>query len=159
MRQVRNGVFETNSSSVHSISICNRELEQNKMLIADDGYIHIELGEFGWAIRNYSDQYSKLSYLITMAVHLNDFYIWCCNQEERKLEIEAFMQTEDFKHISDEISKYAGCNGIIIDESEGYIDHQSIYSNSLEAFLDLNNTDIIEFVFGGVIVHTDNDNH
>ena len=40
MRQIRNGVFETNSSSTHSIAIprsCN-----------NINYISFHIGEFGW---------------------------------------------------------------------------------------------------------------
>lgn len=159
MIQIRKGVFETNSSSMHSITFSGKELEENKMAIDYDGYIHATFGEFGWEVESYYDQGTKLSYLLTMAMHLNDFYVWCCRStEDAEREIEEFMQTEDFKRISDAVGEYAHCNGIIIDYGEGYIDHQSREYGCLDEFLYDCGTDIINFVFGDAVVHTDNDN-
>lgn len=164
MIQIRNNVFETNSSSSHSISFSSRDssLKENCMLIDDDGYIHAKFGEFGWEIKDYYDQANKLSYLLTMAAALNGIYVYnyFCEDGEQEDAINEFIETEDFKKISDEIAGYAHCNGIVMDYSKGYIDHQS-YENyiNLDDFLDWNNTNILDFVFGNVIVHTDNDNH
>ena len=54
-----------------------------------------------------------------------------------------------------------GEHKFIIDEyAEGYIDHQSHEDySSIPDFLMQNDTDIIDFVYGSVIVNTDNDNH
>lgn len=157
-RQIRKGVFETNSSSTHSISFCKKELERNNMPIDCDGYIHARFGEFGWEIANYYDQENKLSYLLTMAMHLNGFCTFYGDDIDE--DIEHFMNTDDFKRISGDIADYVGCNGIIIDNSEGYIDHQSREDYfTLDQFLNENCTDIINFVFGNVVVHTDNDNY
>ena len=158
MIQIRKGVFETNSSSTHSITFSGKELEENKMEIDYDGYIHAKFGEFGWEVRSYYDQETKLSYLLTMAMHLNDFYIWCGSTEKNEREIEEFMKTEDFERISNAVGEYAHCNGIIIDYGEGYIDHQSREYGCLDEFLYDCGTDIINFVFGDAIVNTDNDN-
>ena len=160
MRQLRRGVFESNSSSCHSITFGGRgALEPNCMPIDEDGYIHAHFSEFGWEIENYYDQESKLAYLLTMTAHLNGCYPYHWSREEQEEAIEEFVETYDFKRISDEIADYANCKGVILDYSEGYIDHQSIDNNSLDEFLEWNNTNIIDFVFGGVVVHTDNDNY
>ena len=42
MKQIRNGVFETNSSSIHSIAI------SKEPVINFLDTIHFRLGEFGW---------------------------------------------------------------------------------------------------------------
>lgn len=159
MRSTRNYVFETNSSSTHSISFTSRDnyLEENRIAIDGDGYMHVKFGEFGWEVCTYTDQYNKLSYLLTMALELNGNAVWLSNNVDTA--IEWFMTTEDFKLISDEIAQYTGCKGIIIDHSDGYIDHQSVYGGSIRGFLDENGTGILDFVYGNVIVHTDNDNH
>lgn len=160
MKQIRRGTFETNSSSTHSISIYDyNKLEENKMSIDDEGYIHAYFSDFGWEVEDYYDQESKLSYLLTMAAHLNDFYPDYYAREEQEEMIEKFVQSTDFKRISSEIAEHAKCDGIILDYSKGYIDHQSIYGKSLDDFLEYNNTNIIDFVFGGIVVHTDNDNY
>lgn len=59
MKQVRQGVFETNSSSTHSICIAkNATLELPKEL-------HFNLGEFGWECGTLGDLHTKASYLYT----------------------------------------------------------------------------------------------
>lgn len=71
------------------------------------------------------------------------------------------MKSKDFKRLSKEIGRYTGCRGVIIDQSEGYIDHQS-HENyaTFRDFLNDYKLDVVEFVFGrGVEVHTDNDNY
>lgn len=60
-RQVRNSVFETNSSSVHAISICNSKIDNSK----NGQTIKAELGEFGWEYSDYTDILDRLSYLWT----------------------------------------------------------------------------------------------
>ena len=57
--QVRNSVFETNSSSVHAISIFKDDTYENY----NGEYLEIEPGKFGWEKDTYNDVYSKLSYL------------------------------------------------------------------------------------------------
>ena len=62
--QVRNGVFETNSSSTHAVSVCAFDI--NKHEIPET--IVFETGDFGWEINNYTDVNSKASYLWTAVV-------------------------------------------------------------------------------------------
>lgn len=57
-RQIRRGVFETNSSSTHAICIAKGDYNLSK-------HIDFTIGEFGWENNEYGDLYSKASYLIT----------------------------------------------------------------------------------------------
>lgn len=162
MRKIRRDVFETNSSSTHSITFSSRksEAEPNHLPIDPDGYIHMSLGEFGWEIASYSDQYNKLAYLLTMCAELNGIDFWCINDADFENSLEEFYDCDEFQLISSVIGEYAKCEGIKLDKSEGYIDHQSYEDySSIPDFLTQNDTDIIDFVYGNVIVNTDNDNH
>lgn len=162
MLKIRRNVFETNSSSSHSITFSNRsnESEPNHLPIDPDGYIHMRLGEFGWEIATYFDQYNKLSYLLTMCAELNGIDFWCINDSKFEESLEEFYDCDDFQLISGVIAEYAKCDGIKLDRCEGYIDHQSHEEySSIPDFLMQNDTDIIDFVYGSVIVNTDNDNH
>jgi hypothetical protein len=59
MIQIRQGVFETNSSSTHAISIC--EYRSNVEL---PEVVKFESNQdFGWEFENYTDVYSKANYL------------------------------------------------------------------------------------------------
>ena len=59
MIQIRQGVFETNSSSTHAISICefrpNTELPEVVLFETNQ--------DFGWEFEDYTDVYSKANYL------------------------------------------------------------------------------------------------
>lgn len=61
MRQERRAVFETNSSSTHSI--CIVKCRKSELLLPSKLTFHC--GEFGWEWMRYSDMDSKASYLYT----------------------------------------------------------------------------------------------
>lgn len=65
MKQIRRGIFETNSSSVHAITVTS------KKPVIDGEYvqIHFVTGEFGWEHVIYCDYNSKASYLWTTIIH------------------------------------------------------------------------------------------
>ena len=50
--QIRQGVFETNSSSIHTIAIGRRTSEPGiNTILHSGGAIAFNLGEFGWGMR------------------------------------------------------------------------------------------------------------
>ena len=65
MIKIRRNVFETNSSSVHSIVVCNEALEDNHA-----PFIFFQLGEFGWSMDVLDDNWSRASYFYTAACEL-----------------------------------------------------------------------------------------
>lgn len=60
----RHGVFETNSSSTHSISIQPGDFKPDR-LFTNHGVLRIFAGEFGWEREAYNDPLSKASYCLT----------------------------------------------------------------------------------------------
>jgi hypothetical protein len=164
MKQVRRSVFETNSSSTHSITITHGRISNNSIRVGSDGYIHTELDDFGWEVCDYRSQAERLSYLVTMLAVKSDVTLWIYDANENRTDkdiVEDIMETREFEKLSDEIGRHARCRGVIIDPSGGYIDHQSHEDyRDFQDFLDYYNTNVVEFVFGhGNAVHTDNDNH
>lgn len=160
MVQLRKGTFETNSSSTHSISFGRtNNLEPSVLKTDDEGYIHVKLGEYGWERNNYRDQESRLSYLVTMLSAIYGYDTWW-NEDTIHQTIDKLNESIEFRDLSEEIAEYTGTKGIIVDYSEGYIDHQSCDRfSSMSEYLDYWNTSVLQFVFGDTVVHTDNDNH
>ena len=74
-RKIRKGVFETNSSSIHSLVISNEDREPSKFKLNKNGEIEIDFGQFGKDERIYTSQYDKLSYLITCLYYLSGYDI------------------------------------------------------------------------------------
>jgi len=181
-RVVRTGVFETNSSSMHSISIngsdmilkSEREyifpLSEDFIVPTDDSdiiIIPLEDCEYGWGYEYITDPFEKLKYLVMMVVETECKNVTCINE---------IYETEGFKLIQAEVPHTI----VILDDSleqhsytnkendvvyylshSGYIDHQSHEDfSSLQDFLNDADVNVEEFLYNKQLaVIMDNDNH
>lgn len=157
MIQVRKNVFETNSSSTHSLVISNKERAYNYSLPIERGVLTIPFGEFGWGPELLVEPIEKLSYLITDRIDIYDIPEEIKNDEDA---IQALiMESEPIREIIEAI-KYC-CPEIEEVHFElgdswypfGYVDHQSC-GTSREHGLSIE-----EIVFSNkVIIMISNDN-
>ncbi len=67
-RQIRQNVFETNSSSTHAICITKNDILDDK---EEKQHIIFHIGNFGWELREFYDVHTKAEYLYT-AILYND---------------------------------------------------------------------------------------
>lgn len=136
MKKKREGMFETNSSSTHSISISER-CNLDQMLYPDsEGTLVIRAAEFGWEEETYNDAYTKASYLVTYLNYNND----------------------NEKFLREVIGDFCKCNVEFICEG-GYIDHQSFDYIDFVGILS-SKENILNFIFNSdSVLNTDNDNH
>lgn len=138
MIQIRQGVFETNSSSTHSICI------QKKPVSADYSHIVFNIGEFGWEERevNFGD------YLYTAIVCLKSKK--CLNKLKEIL---------DKHHITYEFEAPVYDNSYGYDYLiNGYIDHDTETYEFVHTVLDDEDM-LLRGLFGGnSAVYTGNDN-
>lgn len=150
MINIRTNVFETNSSSSHSITIpYPLEIEESVLPINDEGYIEVELHEFCHSPQD--GQMARLAWLIQLIVNdkigYNSFWYAHGNDEWEKLAEELYA-LEEFQELEAEIADYANCRGIrLVHGTEGYIDHESCYE-SMKAFLLEYGVYAVDFVFG-----------
>lgn len=147
MRKIRQGMFETNSSSAHSIVIAMGECTDK--LHIDDGIVIVQPGEYGWEVEDYHGATDKASYCLTYAKQ---------GGSEEKLAM-----------LKKVIKKQTGAREVVFaplnpgaEWSEwGYIDHQSGPSEGGEcgeAFQ--SETNLRQFIFcRASVLHTDNDNN
>lgn len=154
MYQIRKGVFETNSSSSHSISISSSD-HFTDILHGINGVIYVTGDEFGWGCESISGAYEKLQYLITGL--FSD-----CNSQ---VDVEDVKENNNYyKMLERVIKKYCNCS-LYIKKSiggqkyydYGYIDHQSydVYSEAFNSESDLAN-----YLFNPQsILYIDHDNH
>lgn len=163
MRQIREGIFETNSSSSHSVTVRRRtDMQINWYLnISADGYVHIPLDEFGWSYDgDLYNQERRLSYLLTMAAMNEECTNYWDGDESNDVCRSAFEETKIFQRIQNIVMSMCPnkCNGIYIDDFGGYIDHQSYMQ--VDEFLNDFGITMKEFIFGdNVDLIIDNDNH
>jgi hypothetical protein len=158
MYQIRRGVFETNSSSSHSISIsCSDHFSDLFANVVKGGVVYGTGLEFGWGYDIYSSANIKLQYLIT------GIFSSCSSQ----LDVEDKKENNSYyKMLKDVIKEYTNYELKIVDFDNikekkyypyGYIDHQS-YGEYAMAF-DSKNT-LANFLFNPQsTLIIDNDNH
>lgn len=138
-RQVRSSVFETNSSSTHSIAISKAPVVIGKR-------IHFGIGEFGWE----NDCADTADYLYTAILERDDSLDLLDRLKEilDKHHIEYTFEEPRYQKSSD--GKYTWL-------AYGYIDHA--YELGDFIFDVLNDEDLLmRYLFGNSTVYTGNDN-
>jgi hypothetical protein len=150
-RQVRRSVFETNSSSTHSICIA----KDTELIIPK--VVHFSFGEFGWEYDSLSSVQSKASYLYTGLVgnsRLEDANSIMETLRKKGIEVTAEIPEYNTGSYVDDgkTVEYTHCvNG-------GYVDH----SDELVEFLDdicASEEKLMSFLFSPLsFILTGNDN-
>lgn len=162
MKLIRNGVFETNSSSAHSLAYGTGKIIRgggwglppdetdfsNPMYCLDEvpdkykGYTFYEwLGEYGWDDKTLYSPQQKFSYLLTQIAKTSE-------------ELHESTEYYVLKEMMDNI----GLNIEPSDEDEeGYIDHQSYGIVDMSLFK--TKEDLITYLFNdNIAIHIENDN-
>jgi len=161
MKKVRSSVFETNSSSTHSLVIADDVdlvLSPIPEHMIYDGVYPIFTGEYGWEQETYYDLDSKASYLATDAIMRI--------KDASKLDVNdrsVFESSKELMLLEEAFREFAGV-GISIQKNDsayypyGYIDHESfglcydVWNAGVKG--------VIRFLFSDKShFETDNDNH
>lgn len=170
MKTIRSNVFETNSSSMHTVCIEHTNEISGCFSTDSDGTILVHLSEFGWSgACTTPDQ--KLAYLCLLIYSISGQphgCFWCCDSDKDFNDAADFVEsTPEFKRIKEVLCKYCQCPDVKFDRDspeEGYIDHQSYeYYKSLDEWYKDNGIvtdfDIYNFIVGESYIVIDNDNH
>lgn len=182
MKQIRKQLFETNSSSTHSVTLASGKLvntinycQLDNYVDPADHYIHMKFGEFGWEEMEYTDALTKLQYLLNMIIETNK--VSSINPNGIKT-LEDFYNCDDFLLLESIVAENVkDCEGINIFDDDieahpyeledndgnkcinyyltynGYIDHQSCECyKCLTDFLNEWDTTIEDFIFDENVV-------
>ena len=141
-QSIRNQVFETNSSSIHSLSIMNYSASEYDL---DKLTYDIDVGEFGWEHDEYCDPETILTYLWTLANTCYDFE----KAKEYKERLKEWCPNVHF--IDYPVDEY---NGDKYFDCHGYVDHGNDYE--LDKIFESKQR-VADLVFNGLI-RTTNDN-
>lgn len=166
MRIIRGNVFETNSSSLHTLCLVPKGEDKINIPNLKGQTITVSFGKFGWFgdCNNWEEKFAYLVQLIWCYLPYNvDADIWCPNnQKEWKAAVRQITETDDYKRLEEIVKDATGAEEIEW-IGNGYIDHQS-YENykSLDEWLDskrLNDdAKIQDFIFGKSFIKISNDN-
>lgn len=157
--QVRNAVFETNSSSSHSVTVSGNEMVDFGLSKDElrSGVIHIERsGDFGWRFEEFRDTHSKIAYMIIQSDTDRLGYL---SDDETWVDLVPTLKetgAENTRWLIDLIENATGCTLEIQFGSYSGIDHQS-HGEGEELFGDAN--EMRRFLFSSEsTLKTGNDN-
>ena len=139
MKQVRRNVFETNSSSTHSICIAKDPVTAGK-------YIRFGIGEYGWE----NDCVNTADYLYT-AILEHD------NADELLDKLKNTLDRYSIEYAFEEPKYITSSDGTSKWLEYGYIDHSYETSDFIDAVLSDDDM-LIRCLFGDSCVYTGNDN-
>lgn len=161
---IRNSVFETNSSSVHTVSV-RGNFSLDDVLINVPKNIVCYLDDYGWHGSPCNDFISKLEYAMSMVLNTEypNFEYW---NEDFVINEEILHNLEGYKILLNTINTYVKDCKIKIHRRDGafypygYIDHQSCENyNCLQDFFDDWNITPERFLFDdNVVIYISNDN-
>lgn len=145
MQKIRKNVFETNSSSTHSISFDENSFIPTELPVYD-GQVTIYTGEFGWEVESYTDPATKASYALVHAQNhpelldmLREAIQWGVGDG-----VEVIFDLDE-----DNTDPWSTVNGYIDHQSHGVCDDAFASKETLYRFIFDPNT----------VLYTDNDNH
>lgn len=146
MKSIRPLMFESNSSSSHSICIENAPKSYKTIGLNEDGNIVLNGGEFGWEVESYNSPLIKANYCA----------IDQCNEDgpDRDMLVKVIKEHTGAKDVI--FNFYTDYSTDLAKENYSYIDHQSLGTAS-DAFE--SEQTLKDFIFGsGSVLYTDNDN-
>lgn len=151
--QIRDSVFETNSSSSHSVTVSGDELADDygvpKALLRG-GVIRAQTKSYGWEWERFYSAGGKIAYLVTQLAGLyasgspgRDV----TQQVRRNAKIDSMLSL---------VERRTGCRVEVIGASSAHVDHNSVGTGV--KLLD-DHEQLMEFIFGkSSFVETGNDN-
>lgn len=147
-RQIRQGCFETNSSSTHAICIAKGDYSLQN-------HIDFKFGEFGWELEEHHSLENKASYLITT--------IFSGMKKETDKNLEKLKTILDKHNISYSIPEAEIKVSNYDNETfeyyyiDGYIDHSEDAGDFIDAVLS-DEDKLLRYLFGESMIITGNDN-
>ena len=163
-RVMRDNVWETNSSSMHTVTVRGKRNINNYYRIND--IIEVYLDEYGWYGDPCDDFMSKLAYAMSMVLHTE--YPGFNHYDENFIVNQEILEgLPGYQLLINAIREHGYCEKIVINRHRGayypygYIDHQSFEGySSLQDFLDDWNVDAETLLFDdNVTIWIDNDNN
>lgn len=160
--QIRQGVFETNSSSTHAISVVDYYPEDWNSNYKVPEKVHFSLdNQFGWEFDTYTDTDSKAAYLWLI---ICDMHSDVKDREELKSirdHIESVLLNAGVQEVTFDMGKYKESwrdDGSLYLDYPGYIDHSYEAYDFAKVLLD-NDEMLLAYLFDSCsAIGTGNDN-
>lgn len=154
MQQIRRKVFETNSSSSHSVSVPCSDAAPSLLGITvndtTDWQPGIIIDAVGFcSYYDHDTQEEKLAYLMQQLAYLNgfsDIFYSSTDSETAKELLDDFYSCDDFIELEEQVCEYADAKVLRFGSLDGYIDHDSVVYDKYE-LMDEIGGDYVKFIF------------
>ena len=150
MKKIRKSVFETNSSSMHSLILKNSEETKDisALKLDDNGYLHIELNDYSFLKKDLKEVEEILSFVASYMIEYGYYNGWSeKNNYERDPNPEEMKKFKGIDILENIVKKYTGAKGIVIEKiTRGHFPGAESFNISEEKMF---NSSILEqLIFG-----------
>lgn len=116
-KKIRSSVFETNSSSMHTLTLKNSDETKDFVLELDkDGYLHIETGDYSELKKDLKEVPEILSFVASWIVEYGYYDGWGEEHDYENPSPDEMRTFKGFDVLENIVKKHTGAKGIIIEE-------------------------------------------
>lgn len=116
-KKIRSSVFETNSSSMHTLTLKNSDETKDFVLELDkDGYLHIETGDYSELKKDLKEVPEILSFVASWIVEYGYYDGWGEKHDYENPSPDEMRTFKGFDVLENIVKKHTGAKGIIIEE-------------------------------------------
>ena len=152
MKTIRRNVFETNSSSTHSVTRGNGNTVPSELEIVE----YCDIGDYEDTIVidavgfcsyfSHDTQVEKLAYLMEQIAYINGYFdlFWAPDNIEEMLA--DYYECDDFRELEEAVCDYTGAKHLRFGDLDGHIDHDSVVYDIYELKDEIGG-DYVNFIF------------
>lgn len=126
--RIRKGVFETNSSSMHSLVIKGeKKINKEQLKINEDGFIEVETDDYTWGNFILETAQEKLNYVASCKINEDDLYLFGNDPENNSKHHKRLARAGiEFIKLEEAICEVTGAKGIEVNLIRGCSTEQSL---------------------------------
>ena len=125
--RIRKGVFETNSSSMHSLVIKGeKKINREQLKINENGFIEVETDDYTWGYFILETVQEKLNYVVACKINEDDLYLFTNDSENNSKHLKRLARAGiEFIKLEEMLSEITGAKGIEVNLVRGCNTEQS----------------------------------
>lgn len=128
MKRIRKGVFETNSSSMHSLVIKGeKKIDRKQLKINENGFIEVETDDYTWGNFILETAQEKLNYVVSCKINEDDLYLFGNDSENNSKHHKRLARAGiEFIKLEEMLCEITGAKGIEVNLAKGCSTEQSL---------------------------------
>lgn len=127
-RRIRKGVFETNSSSMHSLVIKGeKRINREQLKINEDGFIEVETDDYTWGNFILETAQEKLNYVVACKINEDGLYLFGNDSENNSKHHKRLARAGiEFIKLEETLCEITSAKGIEVNLTRGCSTEQSL---------------------------------